>query len=177
MNDIIDDVISDNFTIIDELVTKIRTLLNELNESFKDESRHLIKIYEYTRLTGRSPNNFPEKYAKLQTYVGMLYHEISQLFLCVVDVYFIRRFLDKDYIANGIAYNGADHSIHFVYLLVKYFNFKLTHIYPSPINTNIETLNKCAKDAKTFDDIFISKFCTEKQQQCIDMSSFPKNML
>ena len=46
----------------------------------------------------------------------------------IMDLYFVKQFLDKDYITNSISYTGIDHSVHVLYILVKYFNFNITHI-------------------------------------------------
>jgi hypothetical protein len=63
-----------------------------------------------------------------------LYDQISGLFM---DLYFLRRILDKDYITNIIVYTGAMHSLNYLYYLIKDFNFKIT---------NYSTLNKSIKD-------------------------------
>ena len=62
---------------------------------------------------------------------------------CVItDLYFLRRFLDKKYIKNGIIYTGSSHMIDLIYLLTKYFNYELTHTYyiSKPLKTRIQQI-------------------------------------
>ena len=47
----------------------------------------------------------------------------------LTDLYFIRRFITKDYIKNGIIYTGSAHLCDITYILTKYFNFKITNIF------------------------------------------------
>lgn len=54
---------------------------------------------------------------------------ISIIFSQLQDLYFIRKFIDKDYIKESILYNGSDHSIICIYILAKYFDFKITDYY------------------------------------------------
>lgn len=43
----------------------------------------------------------------------------------LTDIYLLRRFLDKKYITTTISYNGGFHSVHCMYVLIKYFDFKI----------------------------------------------------
>ena len=65
---------------------------------------------------------------------------LSQLiYVVITDLFFIRKFLDKNYIKNAILYTGQAHLNNIMYLLVKYFNFKVTHVYNY---SNIKKINK-----------------------------------
>jgi hypothetical protein len=100
---------------------------------------------------------------------------ITTFFAWVTDFYFLRRFLDKKYITNGIAYNGAIHSIHFAYILVKYFDFEITHVFASE-ETNMKKLNNIIKNSQYNKKLeFI--FYPTSINQCINMKNFPKNLL
>ena len=44
--------------------------------------------------------------------------------------YFLRRFLDKDYITKNIVYTGFIHTIEYLYFLVKHYDFKIIEINP-----------------------------------------------
>jgi hypothetical protein len=61
---------------------------------------------------------------KNYNYLINLYMDINVL---MMDVYFLRRFLDKDYITNAVVYTGAHHSLNYIYYLMKDFNFKLVN--------------------------------------------------
>ncbi|BCS82567.1 hypothetical protein QLL95_gp0078 [Cotonvirus japonicus] len=94
-----------------------------------------------------------------------------KFFTRFMDVYFLRRFLDKDYITNAITYTGEYHSFVYIEILMRDFNFKLTHIsYPKDIN--IDELNQQIKN-KNADEL--SEFLKPKEIiQCSDVSHFPK---
>jgi hypothetical protein len=52
-----------------------------------------------------------------------------QTFVVMTDLFFLRRFLDKNYISNGILYTGLYHMVDIMYILVNYFGYKVTHTY------------------------------------------------
>lgn len=52
----------------------------------------------------------------------------------------LRRFLDKTYITNSIAYTGMGHSMNYIYILLHEFDFKITHVSYTEIP--ITELNK-----------------------------------
>ena len=101
-------------------------------------------------------------------------HRLYQLqTLPITDLNFIRRFLDKDYIKNTIIYTGLTHLSDITYILIKYFNFKLTNIFYNEFNINYSTenfeyINKLQYKLFNVD---------EKQQiiQCSNLFNFPHN--
>lgn len=93
------------------------------------------------------------------------------MFVMLTDVYFIRRFLDKSYITNGVIYTGMFHTIHYIYILVKYFDFKITH--HSYLKGTVQDLYKLIKETSDFQHI--QEFLTPPVfSQCSDLSGFPK---
>jgi len=54
----------------------------------------------------------------------------------ITDLYLLRRILDKKYIIRSIVYSGNAHTYHLKYILIKYFNFKLTHINNDKTDNN-----------------------------------------
>lgn len=90
----------------------------------------------------------------------------------IVDAYFIRRFLDKDYVTNAISYTGAAHSQMYIYILTKYFDFKVTHASYSKYD--IPTLNNKLKDVSLGYEL-IKLFSREKLIQCSNLTDFPEN--
>jgi len=106
---------------------------------------------------------------------------IRAAIIYVMDIYFLRRYLDKDYITNGIAYTGGAHSINYIYLLVKYFDFKITNF--SYVNTgfnmnlsdNIDIHDKI-KQSNNYTEI-AKYFSPSELYQCSNVSTFPKLFL
>lgn len=91
----------------------------------------------------------------------------------LMDIYFLRRYLDKDDIKHGIYYVGAFHASNYVYFLIKYFNFKITdYAYLKG------TLSNLYKTIKKTDDIYkIPKYVWRpKLIQCSNIKGFPKNL-
>lgn len=95
-----------------------------------------------------------------------------EFFARFTDLYFIRRFLDKDYITNAIVYTGALHSNMYIHILLNDFDFKITHISWNKLN-NIDKLNKKIKK-KTLSEIE-ELIVPDNTNQCSSMSSFPDN--
>jgi hypothetical protein len=91
----------------------------------------------------------------------------------IMDMYFMRRFLDKKYITNGITYTGGFHSSNYIKNLVQKFDFKITHFYFSDI-TNLKDLNTEIKKLKTMKEVF-NVFYPPVVTQCTDLSGFPKD--
>ena len=97
----------------------------------------------------------------------------------LVDIYFLRRFLDKDYITNGIVYAGAAHVAFFVNILINEFNFSITHVSKSK-TTNLIDLETKIKEIKPIIQNFpkiLDLLDVFQSDQCSDISSFPKNFL
>jgi len=97
--------------------------------------------------------------------------EVEQdIMVGLVDLYFLRRFLNKDYITNGVIYTGALHSLFYVYMLVKYFDFKVTHASYS--SEEVSKLNSLIKKAPS--SFTLSKyFYPPTFNQCSDLTRFP----
>ena len=89
----------------------------------------------------------------------------------MIDFYMVRRFLDKNYITNSISYTGIAHTSNTVYLLLKMFNFKITHISKTNTN-NIDELNQIIVQQE-------NPFLTQHyiypslDVQCSDITHFP----
>ncbi len=95
--------------------------------------------------------------------------------LHIVDVFFMRRFLDKDYITHSITYTGGEHSMNYIYMLVKYYDFKITHSFYSKYD--LDKTTKFIKNMKDTDDVALlsEHFYPPMLKQCVDMSAFPPN--
>jgi hypothetical protein len=113
---------------------------------------------------------------KFASNLTILFHEIDYeilvMYALIIDVYFMRRFLDKSYINNGVLYAGAMHCANCLHMLVKYFDFKITHVAYSA--HDIDTLHKEIKKTNFTND-FVAHFMKPVFSQCVDLSDFPKN--
>lgn len=99
--------------------------------------------------------------------------KITEIFADIMDLYTLRKFLDKNYITNVIAYTGISHSCNYIDILVKNFGFKLTHS-TNIIGSDIEEMNEFIKQNDLINDDDLKIF-PDEQLQCIDMGDFPKN--
>jgi hypothetical protein len=139
--------------IIDNLIIFIKKNLYTKIINFNDDTNNyiIIKI---------------DKITELISYIGVL----------IIDLYFIRRFLDKDYINNVILYTGTFHLINISYLLVKYFDFKITHINylhkTININNYISKLSNkdLMKNIYELENILLNKNIL---YQCTNLFNFP----
>ena len=167
-----------------DILEKINNCINNLNEiktlvlkketyvyRYYDEKIKFIEKKDNTRI----PNLYyhvddmrPFIY-KLDYLSEDVHNDILYIFSKITDLFFLRRFLDKDYITNAISYTGAFHSINYINFLVSNFDFKITH-YSYCEEKNLEKLNKIAKT-----DINKLQYILSPQKliQCSDLSSFP----
>ena len=95
----------------------------------------------------------------------------------LIDLYLVRRFLDKSYIKIGLVYAGYAHFSHILHILINDFNFEITHS-----TTDIEDKNKIIKYAKSkTSSEFISYLLNEISinlfvVQCSQYKNFPKSL-
>jgi hypothetical protein len=94
------------------------------------------------------------------------------VYALLMDMYFLRRFCDKDYITNGIFYGGAAHCAIYINFLVKFFDFKITHA--SYLNMDLEKINKKLGEKLYSVDELNDFFYPEILLQCSDVTKFPQ---
>jgi len=133
-----------------------------------------LNITKSNEITYTVDYNVANKYLyDIKEHFNIFYNLITSTFAKIVDLYFLRRFIDKDYVTNAISYTGLGHSIVYIHTLVKYFNMKITNA--SYIKDPIDKVNKelLNYDIVTTDvQLF---FYPPKLIQCSDLSSFPDN--
>ena len=117
---------------------------------------------------------------KIKDYIDNIYNLWFWGTAILTDLYFLRRFLDKKYIKNGILYTGLGHMSDISYLLVKYFNYKITHINYVPKNIDINDYiiklsNKNVDYIKILNDLLTNKIDDDKIYQCSNLFNFPDN--
>jgi len=103
----------------------------------------------------------------VQSMAELRFYYFLNVYTLITDLYFLRRFLDKDYIENVVVYTGGKHTENYIYVLLKYFNFKVTHASYMESDLN----KKIKDDDKQFG--IINEIYPPKLLQCSDVSSFP----
>jgi hypothetical protein len=98
---------------------------------------------------------------------------VVDIYVLFMDLYFLRRSLDKDYVTNSLVYTGAKHSTNYIKYLVDNFDFKVTHAYYSKTE-DMNKLNSMIKKMTDTEEVF-DLFLPLTLNQCIDVSGFPKN--
>ncbi len=104
--------------------------------------------------------------------IEIIYNKSLKIYVLIMDMYFLRRFLDKDYITHTISYTGWLHTFNYLFMLVKYFGFQITH------TTHLEMKpNKIEKMilGNEYNEKILAKIMPTELFQCIDMTNFPPN--
>jgi hypothetical protein len=105
---------------------------------------------------------------------------VTQLALSYIDsINIARRFCDKKYINNAICYTMSQTNfISLITILVKIFNFNITHAY-STYNEKVKIANKKIKNENNSIEVaeLISHYFVSNFVQCVSMDSFPDNFL
>lgn len=175
--------------LLDKLLNKyqhnnVKKIINGYIDSFLIKWQQYIKDLTilYNNVKDLSPNAYQDKVFinKLDKDLDYFHTRINSYLVRLVDIYFLRRFLDKDYITNAIVYTGAAHSVIYICLL-RQIGFKITHCFNCSIK-NINELNKAVSKIKNFpteQDLFylMDLFVTPNRSQCIDLSEFPDDFL
>jgi len=173
INQILDNKIKKLYDEYVDVNNKFLTYLDEAIKKINFGFRDKIKYREHFDYFGYQNNNISrEIFTGLQKHTDILENIVNDINLLVMDLYFLRRTLDKDYVTNSVVYTGARHSAHYIGLLAKYFDFKITHVHYA--DNNINDLNNKIKQLDTAKDI-LDLFIPPKLYQCIDVSNFPKN--
>jgi len=174
INDKLNTLIKPYFNNIFKLLKNASNVIDQIEKNnistlhLKFDNIYGIKTYTYGHLSSTTTMT-----SNLNNIIDEIDHNSLLLFSRYVDVFFLRRFLDKKYITNAITYTGSSHSITYIITLLQDFDFKITHCAYSKIN-NINKLNKKIKKAK-------HKYEVEKLlyppilTQCSDLKKFPMN--
>ena len=163
---------------------KLKGLIMNLLEDYEDKFKKLLKDFkDIMNELKDSDGIFLKKltndgryfyYNDIKNKISDFQNNYTYLNARIIDLYFLRRFLDKKYIKNGVIYSGADHSINIIFILVKIFKFKITNASYSKIE--LDKLNKFIKKSKNFTDLRNQLF-PEYFIQCSSMKGFPDMFL
>lgn len=178
----------DNKTIGNEMKkirdTYLENFMNKLKEKLEKLKKQLDEYIVFLK------SNISYKSYKLYVQENQIVYDIKTIIhdsddlysvigVMLTDIYFLRRFLDKTYIKNAIIYGGYLHTLDYIYLLVKHFNFKITHC--SYVNKNIDYVTeKIKKSYNDFtDDDYHYEFLNKNIEiyQCSNVTDFPKFFL
>ena len=163
-----------------KLIENINLLINNTDEYIKYTVDNSYKLNNNGYYGIRTEYIF-ETYIKFKNITTDISMDLLYLYTCVVDIFFLRRFLDKDYITVAICYVGMSHLYNNINILIKYFGFKITHI--SYCTTSVENLTKKIKnnthntdflDARNKGEIMLM-ILPEYIYQCSDLTKFPDN--
>jgi len=103
---------------------------------------------------------------------------MEKILLQHTDFYFLRRFLDKDYINTAICYTGLAHLSHLSFILVNKFNFKVTHLSGKVNEYDIDKINQSINELSEYNPEKMYKiidFTNPDFLQCSNMFNFPEN--
>jgi hypothetical protein len=175
INDIIDGKLKRFFEKYFEIVPGF---LDQLKKSYEDLSQPVDKLIEYRGEKNYLMTNYWRIVDDLKSYMLSVLNELfdlsfAQIYTIIMDLYFLRRALDKSYMTNIIAYTGAHHSANYISILVQLFDFKITHANYSKYE--IDKLNREIKKMELLDTEKVnSYFMPEYLEQCIEVSKFPQ---
>jgi len=161
-------------------------LHNNINEQYNANKKYKTFDDVYTEQKVNKTDDIivgvdSEYLASLSYNVDVLQSKIidklTNLFSWLVDFYFMRRFLDKNYIVNSILYCGAYHSMRVTQYLIKKLGFKLTHIayYNTSIVKDKTLITDYIKNSTLDNDNLFKLLFPKKPIQCSDISDFPDN--
>jgi hypothetical protein len=100
--------------------------------------------------------------------VNKIETQIRDIGLYIMDCYFLRRLLDKDYIKNSIVYTGAFHNTDYLHFLVKNYDYKIVE-YGTINDISSNELEKLIKKTDSWMDIY--KY-VDSNKQCIKINKF-----
>ena len=153
---------------IDILVPELEFALEDLINLYNEAKELNFESYQNTSIK----NKFANEFKKIEKYLTLR-------FAILVDLYFLRRFLDKKYITNAVVYTGTAHSVICIYILNS-IGFKITHCANCSIQ-DMADLNSAVTNVSNFPfvesiisllEIFLQS--PTNPQQCSDLSQFPE---
>lgn len=182
-NKIIKDNLQDIFNLIRKYFDDCRNISLNIINIFDKNNRLLIgesvlfyddvlRTYRY----GPSISEFVKVIKNIFIEYRKLSYIILKLFSNLMDIYFLRRFLDKDYIQHAIIYTGANHSINYIQHLLTKYDFKITHVSYSlekdidKLNNHLKSFNNTANRTEYEKYLYIPNLI-----QCSSIDNFPKN--
>ncbi|AGF85011.1 hypothetical protein QJ854_gp771 [Moumouvirus goulette] len=155
-----------------QLINEADKIINIFKKisNFYDKNNNILRKQDYGYGYGISQTETNEMVLDMTNSILKLNSLYIHHFSRFMDLFFLRRFLDKDYITNAIAYTGSAHSCTYIEILTQDFGFEITHVSYSKIK-NLSKLNIYVK-TKISDEIE-EIFYPQVLSQCSDLSDFP----
>lgn len=166
---------------IHNLITNVNSVISIIDEYISytkkfertDDNIYRLNYTKDKTLTyGRDKSYHINTIDELYNLIRLIDNSLITAFALIVDLYFLRRFIDKDYIKNGIVYTGISHSLKYIYVLVKKYNMNITHASYS--KENLESVNEKIKNSSSHNSNINELLYPPYLIQCIDMTSFPE---
>ena len=168
---------SSNQTKISNIVNKIllpysKKIINIIESIKKYITNKEKKIY-----LKKNNGNYYKNISILREKIDILDNNIENFYAMFMDLYTIRRIIDKNYNTNSILYAGLAHCINIINILVKNFDFNITHTYFKEVSVN--ELNKRFKNEEyNYDNMNLQNLLLpEYLTQCTNMKNFPDMFL
>lgn len=149
--------------LLDQLIFLQKKIVDQKN---KLNDKHWYGLNMENVVTEYLPN--------LWKVLNELFEIVEDISVFIIDIYFLRRFLDKKYISNSIVYTGGFHSCNYLFCLIKYFGFKITNSsYQKISSKDIATLCNKSDNYSVLKQIFFPP----ELYQCSDLTNFPESFL
>jgi hypothetical protein len=164
------DMITAVYKQIIALINEIIAIIDKFNDKIADNELKLFSynIGESYFFSYRDANTLPSDIMNITNNISTL---VSKFYSYFVDIYAMRRFIDKDYVSNAISYTGAMHSIRYIDILVKKYGFKVTHT-SFRFEKDLDKLDKIIKKGSEFQ--VSGLFFPDVLIQCSDLTDFPE---
>lgn len=169
-NNNVSEYILDNY-LFDIFIKALKTIkkLNEKIESIKKKLLNNNKSYIIKNglIYNKGNNDKRNNITFIVNQTENLIEYLISIYNNLMDLYNIRRILDKERIKNIIMYTGLNHSINIIYYLCNYCGYRITNL--SKKNENINIKNKMNRND------LIKLIYVEPLIQCSDVKDFPNN--
>lgn len=155
----------------------VRTDENVNSESMKKyiTNKNKLTLYDYKIIEHYDYSHNLMQKMNINNYIlNQLYQlHISYLNACYMldEIFFLRRFLDKNYITHAVKYLGISSFIRIISCLIKNFDFKITHVSYSKISDReITSYIKIAKNLEIH-EVLLPPYLVN----CSDITNFPES--
>lgn len=174
----------DLFNLIDR---QFGHMIDKLNEfmSIIDMNMDMIDVIQNDKLNysksqdgyifGISNEEYRDFMSDIITKIEYISDTNTKLFANIMDIFFLRRFLDKDYIDHAIVYTGCAHSVNYIQHLMTKYDFKITHVSYSfekdinKLNNHLKKYNDTSNRLEYEKNLYIPYLL-----QCSSMAHFPE---